>query len=179
MIRYPVILLLLTSWVFTALASPSQWVKITDNKSRHCSQENPCSLAHEKSQEAFQIIFDLKAEENKLYLEKVHIANSQQMKQSFSDLDNFQALFKNEQYNLFAFDLDRDGYLDLALEASISNKMGPMYFYWVYDSKNKTFVQTPEQIEELKHNSKGQLVGAASLQRYTINKQNQLLPSKE
>jgi len=146
------------------------WVKLTDKKTKHCSQQTPCTLVHDKSNQRFYITFDLKKEGNQLFLSTVNITGPNKKKTQFSELDNFQAHYEGEEFQLFAVDLNNDGHLDLALEASLSNKMGPMYYYCIYDSKNKNFVQTSEQIEELSFNSKGNLEGATSGSLYSINK---------
>ncbi len=151
------------------LAIPN-WVKLTDKKTQHCSQQAPCTLVHDKNKQRFQVTFDLKKEGSKLFLTTVNIVGPDKKKTQFSELENFQAHYDDEEFKLFAVDLNNDGLLDLALEASLSNKMGPMYYYWVYDSKKKNFVQTTEQIEELSFNSKGKLEGAATGALYTINR---------
>ena len=162
-------ILLILIYTPTLWAIPN-WVKLTDKKTQHCSEQAPCTLVHDKNNQRFRVTFDLKKEDNKLLLSTVNIVGPDKKKSQFSDLENFHAHFDDEEFKLFAVDLNNDGFLDLALEASLSNRMGPMYYYWVYDSKKKSFVQTTEQIEELSFNAKGKLEGAASGDLYTINK---------
>lgn len=170
-------ILLILFYTPTLWAIPN-WVKLTDKRTQHCREQAPCILVHDKNNQRFHVTFDLKKEGSKLFLSTVNIMGPDKKKTQFSQLENFQAHYEDEEFKLFAVDLNEDRLLDLALEASLSNKKGPMYFYWIYDSKKKTFVQTSEQIEELSFNSKGKLEGVASGVLYTVDQNQKINPVK-
>lgn len=145
-----------------------EWLQLTDAQNKECSAEKPCYVTQEKSKKRYEIIFDTNKEGKKLTLTAVQIGLVAQKKQIYKDLQNFQRYFEGEKFGLFAVDLNSDGYLDLALEASHGARLGAFFFYFVFNPKTGNFVQTPEQIEKLNIKEKGELVSAGSEQHFKV-----------
>lgn len=153
-----------------------EWIPLTDQQNKICSQKKPCILNHEKSKKRYEIIFDLSTDGKKLSLIGVKIGLKNQKMQSFTKFKNFQRHYEGEIYGLFAGDINSDGFMDLFLEASHSARLGPFYFYFIFNPQTKNFVLTPEQIEKLDLRSNGNLMGSGSGQSFKIDSNFQITP---
>lgn len=156
------------------LAFP-EWLQLTDNQNKNCSAATPCHITQNKSKQRFDIVFDLSKDGDKLSLTAVNIGLTGQPKQIYKDLLNFQRHYEDEKFGVFAVDLNSDGYLDLALEASRALRQGQFYFYFIFNPKTSSFVLTPAQIERLNVKDKGELVSAGSNQVYKVDSHFKLL----
>jgi hypothetical protein len=155
-----------------AVSFPSM-IQLTSQQNKLCELKNPCLLNHEKSKKKYKIIFETSMDGNKLNLQSVSINNSQKIKK-YKDFKNFPSLLTGESFNLSAIDLNNDGYLDLALQASRSLKQGFLYYYFIFNPKSNEFILTNKQIEELDVIGNNQLKASKALKKYYINSDYQI-----
>lgn len=161
-------------------ALPVGWAPITDGNRKVCSEASVCKISQKLTGDEFQILFSISDKDDMLWLNNISIINVKtKASKSYSPI-NFQGMFKNTPYGLYALDLNKDGYLDLAIFASLAAKEGEMYLYWLYDSKTKTFVFTNEHFPELVMKKKGLLESLGNNEKFRINKNYKIsaVPSK-
>lgn len=152
------------------------WVSLNAEDNKHCSEAKPCYLKQKNAKSSFKIVLGTKKEGNKLELQNVTITGD--TTGLFSTLANFPIHFETEKYELFATDLNSDGYQDIALQASRSLKDGFNYYYWIYDPKEKNFVQTEEQLEALAPFGKSKLKAKSSGTIYIVNASHKIVPDQ-
>lgn len=152
------------------------WLALNAASNKHCSQKNPCFLKQKSLEKSVKINFVLNKKGKKLSLKEIKVEGKNV--QSFTQLKNFPIHFESEKINLFATDLNSDGYMDLALRGARSVKFGYSYFYWVYNPKSHSFIQTPAQIEGLKVIGKNKLKAHGTEKIYAVGPNFQIIPTK-
>ena len=159
-----------------SLNSLSAWIELTDKETAHCTSKKPCYISHDKTKQRFKVVFQTEKTGEKLILNSVIIQGPNKKDHKYGELDNFQMIFKEEKYELFAVDLNSDGFLDLALRASRSLKLGDFYYYWVFNPKAGLFVQTKDQLEQMNVLGKNKLESFGSSKAYHVDAAYQIVP---
>ena len=175
---------------FAVFAEPTSLVSLVSKTNKHCSEKTPCSITQKKNKNSYQISVVYKEEKDMddepiLFIDEVKIkALGKKETQNFAfkntDIENdIQGIDPNEELGLYALDVNSDGFLDIALNASDSLKESSLFYYWLYNPKKKKFVRTYEQIPELKFKAKGFYNSAVSSKTFKITSDYKIVPLRK
>lgn len=171
-----IFLFILTTFL-ASFSAPKSWAPLTDSKRKWCESAKPCSISQSKHKVKFSVTAKTDIKDKMRWLKSFTIS-AQGKKKTYEKLQNYQGHHLSEKLNLFSTDINRDGYVDLAAEASRHIGDGYQYFYFIYNPKKKEFVLTEEHLPALYSPAKGKLQAIFSKLPYKLTKDYKIVAVK-
>lgn len=170
-------ILLLAVFSFSA-DFPRHFAPLTDSTRPLCTEDKLCQMTQEKNGKKYQILFDVASGKDESIVNTVKIVSLDTKSTEVFPLPVPKQVVSGDTTPLFAVDINNDGYNDVALQASLSNKFGYVFYYWVYNPKAKKFVFTKEMIPALLSTNGKTISSLTSHTEYQISSSFQIVEAK-
>ncbi len=142
----------------TGFADSSTWRDITYEQKKSCTKEAPCRFSPDGKAQ-FHVIFHTQPDRDYPELrliERVEFINLNGKSRDIikipqvDGVPRIQGLSEDDQVGFYLVNLRDPKVFDLALSGLDSMKLGPLYYYFLWDAKNQRFVMTNEALPSLK-----------------------------
>ena len=139
-------LVLLAMCALGHLATADAWTEVGDRSHPNCAQKS-CSV--NEGSTSFEIGMEIEAKDDLEYLTQLVIRNRKTGQAQSFDTSAVNGAENHQPFNLYQVRLQSPNVIDLALRAYTSARAGPSYYYFLFDAKTQTFVQTEDTVPKL------------------------------
>lgn len=135
---------------FTSVTLAKSWIPLTDSTNKHC--ESKCIIVNSEKQLKHSVTFEVEEEEylgeKQFIINAVNIQTSKEKVRTYK-MPELDSVHIESQLELYAVDINNDGFLDLALAGERTATEGMLYYYFVYNPEKKEFVFSDEPLPKL------------------------------
>jgi hypothetical protein len=171
--------LIFSFFLSSASDFPKHFIPLTDLLRKVCSEDSQCVVTQAKNGEKYQLLFSKKTDKADIWLQSLTIKNIKTKEVERFKLPSEKRISMDEATPLFVVDINNDGYHDLALQSGLSAQKGFVYYYWVYNPKNKTFVLSKESLPALKFIAPKNIASLSSKESFRLDDTYQLVEASK